>query len=225
MRLPRVSGRRAGLWMVLAGAAGVLAVMLTLRAASQPAQAGWVLVAREPIPAGTRIDTAVAMTATDVVPLPEGLRLAGLLSGADAALGRRTVAHLAAGEPITEAVLGGAPGAGPAPLAAGQRAIAVPLSAAAGVAAALAPGVRVDAVASTGEGLTGRTRVVVADAEVIAVGEPGETGEGAEALLRVTARQALLLTAALNFARELRLLVRPHDEDPDLILPGEVSAP
>ena len=92
--------------------------------------------------------------------------------------------------------------------------MAVPLSAAAG-AAGLAPGARVDVVASTGEGPSGRTRVVVADAEVLATTEAapeGALGGAGEALLRVTAAQALAVTAALNFAREVRLLARPRDE-------------
>ena len=70
-------------------------------------------------------------------------------------------------------------------------------------------------VASTGEGPSGRTRVVVADAEVLATTEAapdGDLGGAGEALLRVTAAQALSVTAALNFAREVRLLARPRDE-------------
>ncbi len=70
-------------------------------------------------------------------------------------------------------------------------------------------------VASTGEGLAGRTEVVVADAEVLATADGAATGDpmaAGEALLRVTAVQALRITEALNFAREVRLLARPPDE-------------
>ena len=145
--------------------------------------------------------------------MPAGLELTGLLASAEEAIGRRTAAPVDAGEPLTQAALGGAPGVGAAPLAAGERAVAVPLSAAA--AAGLAPGARVDVVASTGEGPSGRARVVVADAEVLATTEAapeGALGGTGEALLRVTAAQALAVTAALNFAREVRLLARPRDE-------------
>jgi pilus assembly protein CpaB len=38
---------------------------------------------------------------------------------------------------------------------------------------------------------------------------PASTGPTALATLRVTVRQAIYLTAADNFAREIRLLVRP----------------
>jgi pilus assembly protein CpaB len=212
MGLPRISGRRAGLWLTLAGAAGLMAVILTLRAASQAGDEGWALVAARPVPAGTMVDRELAASALALVAMPPGVPLKGVLTSPDDALGRRVVAHLSTGEPVTEAVLGGAPGTGPAPLAPGERAVAAPLTAAAGAASALAPGVRVDVVASTGEGLTGRTEVVVSDAEVLSVAPPASTGDGGEVLLRVSSGQALTVTAALNFAREVRLLVRPHDE-------------
>jgi Flp pilus assembly protein CpaB len=225
IRLPGVAGRRVGLWLALAGAAGLMAVVLTLRAAAQPSDGGWALVAARPIPAGTLVDAELASTALRLVALPTGVPLSGLVGSADAAVGRRTVAHLSTGEPVTEAVLGGAPGTGPAPLAAGERAVAAPLTAAAGAASALAPGVRVDVVASTGEGLTGRTRVVVADAEVLAVAPPTPAGDGGEVLLRVSSAQALTVTAALNFAREVRLLVRPAGEAHGTPTPAEAGAP
>ena len=70
-------------------------------------------------------------------------------------------------------------------------------------------------VASTGEGLAGRTQVVVSDAEVLATADGAAGGDPmtvGEALLRVTAPEALRITEALNFAREVRLLARPPDE-------------
>jgi Flp pilus assembly protein CpaB len=211
--------------MALAGAAGLLAVLLTLRASGEP-EGAWVLVARAPLPPGLLIDEAVASEALAPAPVPAGFPLAGLLASTDEAVGRRTAAPVAAGEPLTQAALGGAPGSGAAPLAAGERAVAVPLSAAAG-AAGLAAGARVDVVASTGEGPAGRTRVVVADAEVLATTEPppeSELGGAGEALLRVTAAQALRVTAALNFAREVRLLARPRGEA-GTAPPPEAGAP
>jgi pilus assembly protein CpaB len=200
--------------MALAGGAGLLAVLLTLRASAEPGGGASVVVARSPLPPGLLIDEVVASEALAPAQVPAGLGLGGLIGSVDEALGRRTSAPVAAGEPLTQAALGGAPGSGAAPLAAGERAVAVPLSAAAG-AAGMAAGARVDVVASTGEGPAGRTRVVVADAEVLATTEEppeGELGGGGEALLRVSAAQALRVTAALNFAREVRLLARPRDE-------------
>jgi pilus assembly protein CpaB len=211
----RRGGRRAAVWMALAGAAGLLAVLLTLRAAAQPGDGAMVLVARGALPPGLLIDDESAPGALALAPVPAGLALAGLLHDPSEAIGRRTAVPLAPGEPLTQAALGGAPGTGPAPLVAGERAVAVPLSAAGGAAGGVLPGARVDVVESTGEGLAGRTRIVVADAEVLAVTQaegPAETGVPGETVLRVTARQALRITAALNFAREVRLLVRPPGE-------------
>lgn len=211
IRRPRLlgGGRRAAIWLALAAAAGLLAAALTLRGAAAPGAGGWVVVARADLPAAMTIDEAVADDALVLAPVPAGLELPGLLRDPSDALGRRTVAPVAAGEPLTEAGLGGAPGLGPAPLRPGERAMGVPLSAAA---ATLAPGARVDVVASTGEGPAGRSEVVVADAEVLATAGGAATDdplEAAEALLRVSAPEALRLTEALNFAREVRLLVRP----------------
>jgi pilus assembly protein CpaB len=98
----------------------------------------------------------------------------------------------------------------------GQRAITVEATGAAG----LTPGERVDVLVSTESGATGgRTLVALAGAELLrlepgasaATASEGATASGPTALatLRVTLRQAVYLTAADNFAREIRLLVRP----------------
>ena len=96
------------------------------------------------------------------------------------------------------------------------------MSGAAGVTA----GSRVDVLVSTESGAGGgRTVVALAGVELLrleaGVGDaapPDGTGTGgptALATLRVTLRQAVYLTAADNFAREIRLLARP---------PGDRSA-
>ena len=218
MRRPRISarGRRGATWMALALVAGLLAAGLTLRAVAQPPDAGSVVVAAQTLAPGLVIDAESVTTSLTVAPVPASVSLAGTIHDPSEAIGRRIAVPVAAGEPITQAVLGGAPGIGPEPLAVGERAVAVPLSAAGGVAAGIGAGARVDVVASTGEGPAGRTAMVVSDAEVLAVAEPasvdGQTVPGGEALLRVSSGQALRITAALNFAREVRLLVRPQDE-------------
>ncbi len=87
-------------------------------------------------------------------------------------------------------------------------------------AAGLAPGSRVDVLVSTESGAGGgRTLVALAGAELLRLdaaapdaAPPDGTGTGgptALATLRVTLRQAVYLTAADNFAREIRLLARP----------------
>jgi Flp pilus assembly protein CpaB len=211
----RLRGRRPGAWLVLAGLAGLLAAVLTLRAAAEPPDAGGIVVARGVLPPGLLIDSTTVEAALVVVPAPEALVRPGVLTDPAEALGRRVAVPVGAGEPITQAVLGGGPGIGPAPLAVGERAVPVPLAAAGGGAAGLVVGARVDVVASTGEGLAGRTTVVVADAEVLAVAAsatPDGVGAAGEVLLRVSSPQALRITAALNFSREVRLLVRPAEE-------------
>jgi pilus assembly protein CpaB len=220
--------RRAGVWIALAGVAGLVAVVATLRAVAGPADGGHVLVARVDLPPGLLLDDEALARALASAPVPAGLDLPGLLRDPAGALDRRTAAAVRAGEPLTQASLGGAPGTGPAPLRSGERAVAMPLSAAGGAAGVLTPGAHVDVVASTGEGLAGRTAIVVGDAEVLAVAEPAsrdDLGVEGEILLRVSATQALRVTAALNFAREVRLLVRPPEEPRDLGGRREVGAP
>lgn len=227
MRL-RPPGRRSGAWLVAAGAIGLVAAVMTVRAAAPAPLGASIVVAREPLPAGLLLDAETAAASLGTVPAPDGLGLTGVFADPAQAVGRRVAAPIGPGEPVSEASLGGAPGSGPAPLAIGERAVAVPLSAAGGSAAGLAPGTRVDVVASTGEGLTGTTTLVVADAEVLAVASPSAPAgieASGEALLRVSSRQALRVTAALNFSREVRLLARPAEELGPPDGPREVAAP
>ncbi len=98
----------------------------------------------------------------------------------------------------------------------GERAVTVRVSGAAG----LAVGSRVDVLVSTESGAGGgRTLMALAGAELLGldagstVAGPADgadaTGPTALATLRVSLRQAVYLTAADNFAREIRLLARP----------------
>jgi pilus assembly protein CpaB len=202
------------MWLAAAGLLALVAVVLTGRAAAEGPSGDAVLVAQAAIPAGTDLAAENARGSLVLAPVPRGLELPGLLRDPTAIAGRRLVVPLGVGEPLTEAALGGSPGAGPAPLAEGERAISVPLALAGGVAGAVRPGARVDLVASSGEGLTGRSHVVVANVEVLQVDEvatdDGRTDPGA--LLRVSARQALRVTEAIDFARGVRLVIRPMGE-------------
>lgn len=214
---PRATARRRP-YVVAAVACTAGVGVLALTASGGGAPAARVLVAREPIPAGTLLDADAVATRLVALPVPGDAGLAGLVGDAAVAAGRRTLGPLAPGEPLTDAVLGGSPSA-VAPLAPGERAVPVPAAAAGGAAAALAPGIRVDVVASTGDGALGRTAVVVSGAEVLAV-DPALTGDGFGAapapsvLLRAAPADALRITSALNFARDVRLLVRPAEEPP-----------
>ena len=193
--MPRV--RRPG-WWFLAAAVLAIAAMVMARGLGAPAvPTRQVLVAARVIPAGTLLG------------LPSS---SGLLATTAQAEGRRTVAPIAPGEPVTQAALGGAPGTGPAPLQAGERAVPVPLRAAGASAAAPGPGARVDVLASDGEGPAGRTRVVVSGAEVLALMRSDDGGGDIAAdalLLRLGVDDALAVTQALDFAREVRVVIRP----------------
>ena len=111
---------------------------------------------------------------------------------------------------------GGASGA----LRRGERAVQVAVAGAGALGESMVPGARVDVLVSTEarEG-PGRTLLALEDVELLDLGAvdgaaPAE-GEGAagsasrSATLRVTLSQAVYLTAAQNFAREVRLLPRP----------------
>jgi pilus assembly protein CpaB len=146
------------------------------------------------------------------------------LASAAGIVGSRPVAPLAAGGYVTAGLFEGSndeqrEGGG---VGRGERAVTVAVSGAAG----LATGSRVDVLVSTESGAAGgRTLMALAGAELLrleagaASAEPAEGrgagGPTALATLRVTLRQAVYLTAADNFAREIRLLARP---------PGDHSA-
>ena len=100
----------------------------------------------------------------------------------------------------------------------GERAVTVEV--AGGLAdAGPAPGARVDVLVSTEGPGGGRTQMALAGAELLGVGEAAaadsapdasqHAGPTALATLRVSVRQAIYLTAADNFAREIRLLLTP----------------
>jgi Flp pilus assembly protein CpaB len=213
--IARVLRRRPALWFGVGGVLLVLTAFVVLRSARGAESGGRVVVARTVIPAGTLLDDEGASAALALANVPDGLDLRGLVTSAAGVVGRRTVAPLGPGEPVTEAVLGGSPGVGPAPLAPGQRAVPVPMRAAGGPVVAPVPGSRVDVMASDGEGLAGRTRVIVSDAEVMAVtpGTPGEAGDaGGSVVLRLSSADALSVARALDFSREVRVIARPAGE-------------
>ncbi len=135
---------------------------------------------------------------------------------------------VAAGGYVTAGMLeGGQPRSGAGALRAGERAVELAVAGGA-VLAGAAPGARVDVVVSSEGDGGGRTLVALEDAELLGLrAAAGDAASGAAggaeaatapgsgaaptavATLRVTARQAVYLTAAANFGREIRLLVRP----------------
>ena len=224
----RARRRRAFLFLSLALACGGLAASeVTGRMREVEASVGGlvpVLTAGRDVSAGKelrRADLAVRE-------VPERFAPPDALVAAQEALGLPVASPLAKGSYVTTAVFGQAAGGqsgrrGPAPLRRGERAVEVAV-AGGDVLAGSAPGARVDVLISTDarEG-PGRTLLALEDVELLdlragAGGGPGAgqieaEGAGATAsgtaTLRVTLRQAVYLTAAQNFAREVRLLPRP----------------
>jgi pilus assembly protein CpaB len=156
------------------------------------------VVAKHSLPAGRPLsaaDLAIRRLPARYLP-PDALPDATQLVGA------RTGVSLPAGSFVTAAVLGSdstAAGRG-SRLRPGQRAVTVRV---AGGLADARPGARVDVlVASQSATGAGRAYVALEDVELLAL-------DGRLATLRVSAREAVYLTAAANFAQEIRLLMRP----------------
>jgi len=182
-----------------------------------------VVVAARDLPAGRelrRADLELRQVPSRYVP-------PGALSSGAAAAGAAPALALPAGAPVTEAQLEGGSRGGsaraPGGLRRGERAVEVAVAAGAALTGAAGPGRRVDVLVSTDarEG-PGRSFLALQDVELLDLRAAGieAAGEGAEerdgppaagalATLRVTLRQAVYLTAAQNFAREVRLLPRP----------------
>jgi len=141
----------------------------------------------------------------------------------DQAVGLHTAGPVAAGSPITAGVVGtAASGDGPGVPRRGERAVEIAVAGGASLIETAVPGARVDILVSTdpGDG-PGSSFVALEDVELLAL-EPGSSADApldadlsagaatsAVATLRTTLRQAVYLTAAQSYAREIRLLPRP----------------
>ncbi|HET8822388.1 MAG TPA: Flp pilus assembly protein CpaB [Thermoleophilaceae bacterium] len=183
-----------------------------------------VLVAARDIRAGARIGRdalALREVPTRFVP-PDAL------ASEAGVVGARAGAAIVAGAYVTPSMLEPPNDGerGGSRLRRGERAVTVEVAGPAGV-AGVAPGARVDVLVSTEPGADGgRTTVALSGAELLAIAPggaygadsgredavAGPVGPTALATLRVTLRQAVYLTEADNFARELRLLARPAGE-------------
>lgn len=141
----------------------------------------------------------------------------------DQAVGLRTAGPVAAGSPITAGVVGTTAGGNdPGALRRGERALDVTVAGGALLIETAVPGARVDVLVSTdpSDG-PGSSFIALEDVELLALA-PGSSAEApldadlsagaatsAVATLRTTLRQAVYLTAAQSYAREIRLLPRP----------------
>ena len=218
----RTRRRRAAVLLSLALACGGLAASeVGSKVRDVEARVGApvpVLVAARELDAGRAIERGDVQ----VREVPERFAPPDALAAPEEVLGTAPSAPLPRGAHLTASSLGGSSAEGsPGALRKGERAVEVAVTGAAGLADAAGPGARVDVLVSTEprEG-PGRSFLALEDVEVLdlAAGaadatapEPEDEGPAtsATATLRVTLRQAVYLTAAQNFAREVRLLPRP----------------
>ncbi len=181
-----------------------------------------VVVAARDIPAGARVTRgAVGLRRVPVRFVP-----ADALPSAEAVVGARTAAAVAAGGYLTASLFKDGNQGEDRGLRRGERAVTVEVAGASAV-EALQPGARVDVVVSTETGAAGgRTTMALAGVELLrsepgaatpyeqgdAPGASSSAGRTALATLRVSVEQAIYLTAADNFAREIRLMPRPRGD-------------
>ncbi len=233
-RLPR--RRRAVVMLALALACGGLAASEVSSSVQEvESRVGPpvpVVVASEDIRAGTSLRHEEVQRSLTITEVPERFVPPDALAAPEDALGLRTAVSVSAGGYVTVGHLetGVTDGSRGPLLAPGERVTEVVVAGGDAVAAA-GPGVRVDVLITTGEGAAGRTYVALEDVELLGIQPGGDAGGelgagGSIASLRVTVEQAVRLTAAQNFAREIRLLARsPTDRKqlgPTSVAAGEL---
>jgi pilus assembly protein CpaB len=225
----RLRRRRGLLLLSLALASGGLAASEVARKVGEvEARVGSpvpVVVAARELPASKKIDPGALGRLLRVDQVPEKFAPPDALVDPAQAAGLVPAVPVAAGSVLTAghfAASGGDASREGGLLRPGERAVEVAVAGGAALSAA-GPGSRVDVLVST-EPRTGAggTFVALEGVEVLRLGtapggslDPAGASEGATegasalATLRVTLRQAVYLTAAQNFAREVRLLPRP----------------
>ena len=178
-----------------------------------------VVAARDAIEPGTKL-TPERLT---VVQVPARYAPPDALADPEQAAGLRTAGALEPGGYLTASAFAAGPGEDGdtqpgSGLGRGERAIELKVAGAEALGALAGPGARVDVLITTETGdRAGTTALALEDVELLALraGEAdiganadGRAGPTATATLRVTLKQAVYLTAAQNFAREIRLLPR-----------------
>jgi pilus assembly protein CpaB len=162
-----------------------------------------VVVAQRDLGAARRLrpgDLALRRVPARFAP-PDALRVAAGLEGV------RLAAAVAAGSYLTAGLLEGS-AREDSGLRPGERAVEVAVGGGSSLAGA-GPGARVDVVVSTpNDQGAGEAFVALEDVELLAL-RPGGGEAGGLATLRVSAREAVQLVAAADFAQRVRLLVRP----------------
>jgi pilus assembly protein CpaB len=212
----RLRRRRALLFLALALASGGLAAtQVSRRVRDVEARVGPLV----PVVVTTRAvrpDEELGGDRLAVRPVPERFAPADAVTALSEARGLRAGVALPPGSYLTEAELRGAHGdTDRSPLRRGERAVEVSVSGGQALTESATPGARVDVLVSKEHGGGGgRSFLALEDVELLglrsgASGAGGNERSDAVATLRVTLGQGVYLTAAQNFAREVRLLLRP----------------
>jgi pilus assembly protein CpaB len=228
--------RALALLGVAAVCAGAAASIVNRYAGEVRAQVGppvSVLVAARDIPRGKVVTFRDAASFMKLRQVPRRFAPPDGLRSASAVIGLRALAAVPAGAYLTTAQFARRP-VGPRSGSAGadrRRVVEVSVAGAAALAGSLQPGMRVDVLITSARGAEPqRTYLALQRVELVSFAasggeEPvgGDKPGDALAVLRVTLRQAVLLTAAQNFASELRLLPRAPGDD-RLFGPAALSA-
>jgi pilus assembly protein CpaB len=176
-----------------------------------------VVVVRTELRRGTVITPDIAARAFATRRVPARYAPPHALSSTSRAIGSRLMLALQPGDYVSDMALGSG-GRSAREAASAGRVVEVAVAGAGSLAGSLEPGARVDVlITSDRGGGPGRTYLALQGAELLAfnssAGSAGAGGtERATAALRVSLRQAVMLTAAQNFARELRLVPRPEGD-------------
>jgi pilus assembly protein CpaB len=215
--------RRAAVLLSLAIACGGLAASrVQTRTSEVEAQVGRlvpVLVTRVDVPPGGRLRAAQLA----VRQVPERFAPTDALAVPAEVVGHKVAGAIAAGGYVTAGALTTSPTAADhapgAPIRRGERSIDVAVAGGEALTGA-PPGTRVDVIVTTesrsGTG-GGRTYLALQDVELLGARAADATTTGGDgpaarastvATLRVTLREAVYLTAAQSFAREIRILAR-----------------
>jgi pilus assembly protein CpaB len=169
-----------------------------------------VVVARADLARGTAITPDLARRALEERSVPVRFAPPQAAGSRSEAVGQRLSTALHRGDYLSRASF--AAGARrPAGANESGRLIELSVAGAGSLAGMLQPGTRVDVLITSDGGSGGaRTYLALQDAELVAFSGGGVADAAkASATLRVSLRQAVLLTAAQNFAREVRLVPRP----------------
>ena len=220
-RGPIVARRRRGaaLALVAIGFGTVAAAGVRDRMADVESRTGApvpVVVAARELQEGVRLDKRRIARALTVRSVPERYAPRDALSSPGQALGLEPAVPVPLGAYMTAPMLRDprARAVPAAPVRRGQRLVEIAVSGGAELAAGGVPA-RVDVLVTTeGRSGGGRTFVALEDIELVSA-RPADAASADTspadtlATLRVDARAAVFLTAAQNFAREVRLLARP----------------